>query len=72
VALRSYSDRFFDTLNINTDSVGKFEVLALPHTGVTARAKASKKYFMTILIYKKLLWPDYGNKTLHNFRYWSL
>jgi hypothetical protein len=72
VALRSYSDRFFDTLNINTDSVGKFAVLTLPHTGVAARVKASKKYFMTILIDKKLLWLGHGNKTLHNFRYWFL
>ena len=72
VALRSYSDLFFDTLKINTDSVGKLDVLVLPQAGDTTNAIASKKCFMTILIGKKLLWLDHGNKTLHNFRYWFL
>ena len=55
VALRSYSDLFCDTLNINTDSVGRLAVLVLLQAGNTTNAIANKKYFMSILVDKKLL-----------------
>jgi hypothetical protein len=72
VALRSYSDLFFDTLNTNTDSVGKFAVLTLPQAGVTASITASKKCFMSILIGKKLLGQGHESETLHICRVFHL